>query len=224
MIPWNSAPTDLWAHSSCFQWLFRTNGSLASDLGLPQNLSKNQDQAGLCLSHTSGFLASAPALGETCVGSQFGLSWAPPSQAQVEAIFRLLCTSCQVAQAGQWLTLYLPGGPRASVPRGQLQTMPDYQPTTSTSYTLKGWTQRTLKTHQSISFSVRSASAQHLLLCSHSWLSHLIGLGVNASQWQQSRLNYNRTVHTDHTEGTPGVPSLCDWEGFTTGTYRTPTT
>ena len=82
-----------------------------------------------------------PALAAAGLNSQLGLSWAPPFPIQVAAICRLLYCSVQVApgkaQVAADLGLH-PGGPRASLPGGLLQTMLEHQPTISTSDTLKG--------------------------------------------------------------------------------------
>ena len=85
------------------------------------------------------------------LGSQLGLAWAPPCPAHVAAIHRSLCSLCWVApgrtQVAADLGLHHPGGLRASAPRGQLQTMPGYNPTTVTSNILKGWNGQAPKPH-----------------------------------------------------------------------------
>ena len=87
-------------------------------------------------------MAPGLALAAASLGSQLGLSWAPPSPAQVAAIFRLLCSTFGVALDGAQvendLGLHLSGDRRASEPSGHLQTTLKNHPTFSTKDTLKG--------------------------------------------------------------------------------------
>ena len=101
------------------------------------------------------------------------------------AIWRLLCSSCQVTLGRAQpvdLGLHLPGGPRVSTPGGQLQTMPGHHLTTSMNNTLKGQTQQVPELHWSKFCSVGLATAQQLR-CSHGWSLYLISLQANPSHW-----------------------------------------
>ena len=83
--------------------------------------------------YTSHYLAPDLILVAPGLGLQLGLSQATSSPAQVAAICRSLCSSCQVAwgraQAAADLGLHLKVGPRASTVSGQLQTTLDYKST-----------------------------------------------------------------------------------------------
>ena len=77
-----------------------------------------------------------------------GLAWVPPSPAQVTVIYRSLCSLSWVAldkiQVVADLDLYLLRSPSACAASGQLQTMSEcHPPTTSTSDTVKKQTQWT---------------------------------------------------------------------------------
>ena len=139
-------PPNLEAYPSRFQWLFHTN--CLSYILLQTSLKSLKDlqianKQHLALACPIPFI-NCTRPGTSCSWSLFS-SWPllrPPSPAQVATVFRSLCSSHQWSQAGhrQWLTLPLPGGPRASSPSGQLQTTPDYNSIISTSDTFKGQT------------------------------------------------------------------------------------
>ena len=74
--------------------------------------------------HALYHVAPGLALAAASLGLQLGLTRTPPSPAQVAAVCRSLCSSSRLAlgrtkQVAE-LDLYLPEGPRASVPNGQL--------------------------------------------------------------------------------------------------------
>ena len=74
---------------------------------------------GLGVPYTSCLVIPGAALVTPGLGSQLGLLWAPPRPAQLAAICRSLCSSCQVVPGRAEAVAE---GPRASTPSGQLQT------------------------------------------------------------------------------------------------------
>lgn len=72
--------------------------------------------------------------------------------------------------------LYLQGGPRASTPGGQLQTMPEHHPNTFTSHTLKSQTHQPLESHTHI-FQPRPTKMHILavLMSQHNAISRVCG-------------------------------------------------
>ena len=158
------------------------------------------------------------------LGLQLDLPWAPSSVAQVVTTCRLLCSSWQSALAGhrQLLTLACtswkaPKPPDG--PGGQLQTLPKYHLTTSTSDILKRWTQGTTELCWSESCFIGLAPAQHLLHGGCRKSSKPTGPEESLSHWHanNNQNNYNRRVHTVHMGSAYGKPSSCDQGGCTTG-------
>ena len=95
-FPRNPTPPKFQAHASCFQWLFHTNS--LSWLMLPILLkSLKQAASGLIMPCTSHKVVPTLALAAADLGSQLGVTWAPPGPAQIAAIGRPFCSSCWMA-------------------------------------------------------------------------------------------------------------------------------
>ena len=140
------------------------------------------------------------------------------SPAQVAVICRSLCSSCQVAhcraQVAAGLGQYLPGGPRGSIPSGQLQTMLKHHPTTSTSNTFKDALGGYLSPAEKCPGNGVSP-AQKIRHSSHSQSFHPMSLGVIPPIHVSTslELNYNRRKPTTHMKGAAGVLSSGDRGG-----------
>ena len=86
-------PTQLLGQLKCFPWLFRMNGFSLPMIQIFLNYVK-QVAPGLSEPCTSCYIAPGLALAAACLGSQLGLTCAPPSSAQEAAICRSLCSLC----------------------------------------------------------------------------------------------------------------------------------
>ena len=141
-------------------------------------ISLKQAASGLCLPHTSKWPQAWLAAAGLC--SQFGLSWAPSSPAEVAAICRSLCSSQQLVPGRVQVVadLYFAGGPRARASSGQLQTTPDYRPTTM-SYTVNRYQRPTEASLVPYGWPLQSSSSSVVRTGPYSQLAW----GVNPSQW-----------------------------------------
>ena len=150
---------------------------------------------------TSSQAAPSLALIAAGLGSQLGLSWAPPGPAQVAALWRQLCSWCQVAlgraQVVTELHLHFIGGPRAITPSGQLQTILKHHPTISTS------------THSRRDQSLSEVSPALWRGPPNSWsedqlwsqpvlIANQPGSNFLPLRYQNQCLNHNRRVYTAH--------------------------
>ena len=118
-----------------YEWLLLAHAS---------EFSKNSQTVASGLINPPMYCSVAP--GPALVAA--GLAWVPPSPAQVTVIYRSLCSLSWVAldkiQVVADLDLYLLRSPSACAASGQLQTMSEcHPPTTSTSDTVKKQTQWT---------------------------------------------------------------------------------
>ena len=89
------------------------------------------------------------------------------------------------------------------------------------------WTLQTMsEQHHPVPAQLILQGQQRLVVSGHSQSLLLTGLAkyLPLICQQQPRLNYNKKVYSDHTEGASQVPSLGDGGGCATGPYRTPTT
>ena len=136
------------------------------------------------------------------LGLHFVLSQTPPTQ--VAIIYKSLCSSWWVAptriQVAADFGVNLLGGPRASLPSGQPQTVPEHQSPSP-------------ETHSRGELSGQQSLLNWALLCevsphgaAHSQWSWLVLTayhpGSKALQFmcqQQSRLNQDKRIHTTHT-------------------------